>query len=169
MPMIQFQGSSYLLNDGENLLDGLLRRNAKIPYSCRAGVCRSCLLRVTTDAPLAGENLILACQTTVANPLTLTLPCRDEVSGIITALTPRTATEITVEITTRLPLTIGVGEIVTLVSGESLEESFAVLTYDENRQTLECAVPRIAGGSAFNAWVHANAAVGDRLLVIKAR
>jgi len=163
VPMIQFQGSAYLLDDGENLLDGLLRQNARVPHSCRAGVCHSCLLRTTTGTTL------LACQTTVTTPLCLTLPCRNEAPGIITAITPHTTTEVTVEIATRLPLAITVGETVTLVSGNGLEGSFALITCDESRQTFTCNVTRIAGGSAFSAWVHADAAVGDRLMVVKMR
>ena len=170
MPMIQFQGNSYSLNEGENLLDGLLRHNAKIPHSCRGGVCHSCLLRVTAPAdaqPTATTNHILACQTMVSAALNLTLPCRDEIPGIITALTPCTATEVAIRIATRLPLSITVGDKVTLVSADSLEANFTVTACDEHNQTLECTVTRIAGGNAFSAWVHAQAVVGDRLMVIK--
>lgn len=162
MPMIEFQGSAYLLDDGENLLDGLLRHNARVPHSCRAGVCCSCLLR------MAEGTAILACQTSVTAPLSLTLPCRNEVPGIITAITPDTATEVIVEIATRLPLSVAAGETVTLVSADGLEENFMLITHDETRQTLTCNVTRVAGGSLFNTWVHARAAVGDRLMVIKA-
>ena len=170
MPLIQFQGNSYSLSEGENLLDGLLRYNAKIPYSCRGGVCRSCLLRVITPAdPQSTEktNHILACQTMVSAALNLALPCRDEMPGIITALTPCTATEVALRIATRLPLSITVGDTVTLVSADSLEENFTVTACDEHKQTLECTVTRIAGGNAFSAWLHAQAVVGDRLMVIK--
>ncbi len=162
MPVIQFLGSAYLLDDGENLLDGLLRHNARVPHSCRAGVCHSCRLRTTTGATL------LACQTTATAPLCLALPRRNEVSGIITAITPHTATEVTVEIATRLPLSVAAGETVTLVSADGLEENFMLINHDETRQTLTCNVTRVAGGSPFNTWVHAMAAVGDRLMVIKA-
>ena len=170
MPLIQFQENSYSLDDGENLLDGLLRRNAKVPHSCRGGVCRSCLLRVTPPAgaqPSIGASHILACQTTVCAPLNLALPCRDEIPGIITALTPCSATEINIEIATRLPLDVAEGDTVTLVSANSLEESFTVTACDDSRQTLECTVTRVAGGNAFSAWVHAQAVAGDRLMVIK--
>lgn len=170
MPLIQFQGNSYSLDDGENLLDGLLRRNAKVPHSCRGGVCRSCLLRVATPAdtqPSISASHILACQTTVYAPLNLALPCRDEIPGIITALMPCTATEVTIKIATRLPLDVAAGDTVTLVSANSLEESFTVTACDDGRQTLECRVTRVAGGNAFSAWVHAQAVAGDRLMVIK--
>ena len=170
MPLIQFQGNSYSLNEGENLLDGLLRYNAKIPHSCRGGVCRSCLLRLTTTAgshPTEKTSHILACQTMVSTALNLALPCRDEIPGIITTLTPCTATEVAVRIATRLPLPITVGDTVTLVSADSLEENFTVTACDDRKQTLECTVTRIAGGNAFSAWLHAQAVVGDRLMVIK--
>lgn len=43
------------MNDGENMLDGALERNVEIDYSCREGMCDSCLVRI-----LAGNNNITA-------------------------------------------------------------------------------------------------------------
>lgn len=43
------------MNDGENMLDGALDRDVEIDYSCREGMCDSCVVRI-----LAGNNNITA-------------------------------------------------------------------------------------------------------------
>ena len=178
MPVIQFQGNSYPLDDNENLLDGLLRLNARAPYSCRAGICHSCMLRVTkgctpAEAPssLTAEQIkkgyILACQTSVSDHLSLTLPTRDEVPGILTELIALSSTEMTIKISTRLPFEVAIGEHITLVSNEGFEASYPVTGVNEDLQILECTITRSAGGSPFSAWIHSEASTGDRLMVIK--
>lgn len=178
MPEIQFQGNSYSLDEKENLLDGLLRQHARAPYSCRAGVCHSCMLRVTTGcAPAVAQSLlteeqirkgyILACQTKVTGDLSLALPTRDEVPGILTELESLSSTEITIKVSTRLPFEVSVGEHITLVSNEGFEATYPVTGHSEDLQTLECTITRSAGGSPFSAWIHSEARTGDRLMVIK--
>lgn len=178
MPVIQFQGNSYPLNEQENLLDGLLRQNARIPYSCRAGVCHSCMLRVSAGcAPVEGQSsltpgqinkgYILACQTLVSDNLSLSLPTRNEVPGILTDLTPLSSTEIQVRVSTRLPFEVNAGEYVTLICNEGIEASYPVTDISDDLQTLECIIIRSAGGTPFSAWIHSRAKTGDRLMVIK--
>ncbi|WP_257283450.1 2Fe-2S iron-sulfur cluster-binding protein [Endozoicomonas sp. SESOKO1] len=178
MPKIQFQGNSYPMDENENLLDGLLRQNAKAPYSCRAGVCHSCMLRVTAGStPAQAQSLltteqinrgyILACQTRVTGDLSLALPTRDEVPGILTELVSLSSTEVIIKLSTRLPFDVAIGEHITLVSNEGLEATYPVSGIDSDSQTLECTIVRSAGGSPFCVWIHSEARAGDRLMVIK--
>ncbi|USE33844.1 2Fe-2S iron-sulfur cluster binding domain-containing protein [Endozoicomonas sp. SCSIO W0465] len=178
MPEIQFQGSSYSLDENENLLDGLLRQHARAPYSCRAGVCHSCMLRVTAGSvPAEAQSLltpeqvkkgyILACQTRITEDLSLTLPTRDEVPGILTELKTISSTEVSIKVSTRLPFDVSIGEYITLVSDERLEASYPVTGCSEDLQTLACSITRSAGGSPFSAWIHSRARTGDHLIVIK--
>ncbi|WP_066016147.1 2Fe-2S iron-sulfur cluster-binding protein [Endozoicomonas atrinae] len=178
MPEIQFQGNRYPLDENENLLDGLLRQNARAPYSCRAGVCHSCMLRVTAGCSpaevkslLTAEQIkkgyILACQTRVTGDLSLTLPTRDEVPGILTELESLNSTEIIIKVSTRLPFEVSIGEHITLVSYEGFKATYPVTGFSSDSQTLECTIVRSAGGSPFSAWIHSEARTGDRLMVIK--
>ncbi|MFK0573668.1 2Fe-2S iron-sulfur cluster-binding protein [Endozoicomonas sp.] len=178
MPVIQFQGNSYPLDEEENLLDGLLRQNARAPYSCRAGICHSCMLRVTSgSASVEGQTsltpeqikngYILACQTVVTENLELTLPTRDEVPGILTDIAPISSTEVQIKVSTRLPFEVNAGEYVTFICNEGFEASYPVTVVSEALQTLECVIRRSAGGNPFSVWIHSQARTGDRLMVIK--
>lgn len=178
VPKVQFQGNSYPIGENENLLDGLLRQHARVPYSCRAGVCHSCMLRVTAGcAPAKAQSLltaeqikkgyILACQTKVTGDLSLALPTRDEVPGILTELESLSSTEVIIKLSTRLPFEVAIGEHITLVSNEGFEATYPVTGVNSDLQTLECIIVRSAGGSPFSAWIHSEARAGDRLMVIK--
>lgn len=178
MPKIEFQGDSYSLDDHENLLDGLLRLNAKAPYSCRAGVCHSCMLRVidgcmptNTQSSLTSAQIrkgyILACQTSVTDHLRLALPARDEAPGVLTELIPLSPTEMAIKVVTRLPFEVSPGEHITLVTREGLEASYPVTAFNEELQILEFHITRSAGGSPFSAWIYSSAQTGDRLVLMK--
>lgn len=179
MPEIKFQGNIYLLNEDENLLDGLLRRYARAPYSCKAGVCHSCMLRVTAGCspPVEPQSLlteaqirkgyILACQTKVTGDLSLALPTRDEVPGVLIELERISSTEVNIKVSTRLPFEVSIGEHITLVSDEGLEATYPVTGFHSDSQVLECIVVRSAGGSPLSALIHSETIIGDRLVVIR--
>jgi NAD(P)H-flavin reductase len=48
--MLRFEGKDYAPEDGESVLDCLLRHDEAINSLCRTGACQSCLLRVTAGA-----------------------------------------------------------------------------------------------------------------------
>jgi len=85
MPLVTIDGVSHALDEGENLLDGLLRRGVLVPSSCRSGVCQSCLLRVvegvvpeTAQRSLRdtqrAQGFFLACSTAVTEDLEVERP-----------------------------------------------------------------------------------------------
>jgi len=71
----RFSTHSVSLEKGETLLDGMLRNNISIDYSCVEGVCGSCQCKVLSGEVVMKENLfltdeeidkglVLACQST---------------------------------------------------------------------------------------------------------
>ncbi|MDX1504125.1 MAG: FAD-binding oxidoreductase [Spongiibacter sp.] len=44
MPTLFFDGQAYQLRDGESVLHCLLRHQCRIPHSCQAGICQSCVM-----------------------------------------------------------------------------------------------------------------------------
>lgn len=62
---VSLDGQVYHVPSGQNLLAHLLQQGAIVPHSCLAGACGSCKLYQANGAP------ILACQTTVDQPLEL--------------------------------------------------------------------------------------------------
>ncbi|PIE46372.1 MAG: hypothetical protein CSA44_00155 [Gammaproteobacteria bacterium] len=77
--VIETNNSSFVLADGENLLDALLNSGHEVAYQCRAGYCGSCRTKVHHGAvdydevPLAHLNTdeILPCCCRVSESLKL--------------------------------------------------------------------------------------------------
>ena len=75
---------------GSNLLEALLAANIPVSYSCKAGRCGTCRCRVVggevldhgrqSPRPLDNdEDVVLACQTYLAEPCTIEIPEPDEI------------------------------------------------------------------------------------------
>ena len=54
MPSVRFEGRTIELHPGETVLDGLLRSGHRVPHSCKAGACQSCLMRAVGGPPPDG-------------------------------------------------------------------------------------------------------------------
>lgn len=70
---MKYQGSDYDILDNETVLDVLLRNKLKVRYSCRTGICQSCILQMVKGninpaaqkglkAPAVALNQFLACK-----------------------------------------------------------------------------------------------------------
>ena len=51
MPKIVFEGEEYQCEPGESVLDCLLRQGVSVNYSCKAGVCQSCMMVAEEGEP----------------------------------------------------------------------------------------------------------------------
>jgi NAD(P)H-flavin reductase/ferredoxin len=51
MPKIVFEGKDYQCEPGESVLDCLLRQGVSVNYSCKAGVCQSCMMVAEEGEP----------------------------------------------------------------------------------------------------------------------
>jgi len=51
MPKIVFEGEDYQCEPGESVLDCLLRQGVSVNYSCKAGVCQSCMMVAEEGEP----------------------------------------------------------------------------------------------------------------------
>jgi len=72
MPSVLYKGESYEVEAGESVLDCLTRNGHEIPYSCKSGVCQSCLMKAESgtlpaksqaglNAPTKAEHYFMAC------------------------------------------------------------------------------------------------------------
>ena len=83
--VVDFEGLACTLQPGETVLDGLLRHDQAIPYSCLSGHCQSCLMRATQGSlndeakaglkpTLAADGYFLACRAVPEQDLSVSLP-----------------------------------------------------------------------------------------------
>ena len=162
---------------GESLLDALLREQIDIPHACREGACQSCMVRSLSGAPpltaqkglkdvLKHQNYFLAC---------LCLPHED--MNINIGDSPTAFTECTVigkellnpetlllTIACKEELDYYAGQFVNLKRADGLTRSYSIANNRIHAHKLSFHIRRLAGGR-FSEWAHRELAIGDRLEV----
>ena len=177
MPVIHFAGKQYALEPGENLLSGLLRQQAKIPFSCRAGVCQSCILKLdqgdipnNSQLPLNTDQMkkqcFLACQSSVQSDLSISIPERNEIPARIVALQATTATQLQLILSTRFPFNGKAGDLVLILSQTGHQAQLPIATINSEQNTIEFIITRKAGDE-FSRSLHDSAQTGDAFILMR--
>ncbi len=162
MTAIVFEGEPITLDEGETVLDGLLRLGHNIPHGCRSGVCQSCLLSATETDKLAAAqtglseaqkqlNFFLGCQCLPAEAMTV---ARVDASKSRIQATVIEKTQLNDQVW-RLRLTADLdyrpGQYVTLWRDESLARSYSLASTHE-QPWLEFHIRHYPDGE-FSSWI----------------
>lgn len=163
-------GRSYKLRAGESVLDGLNRHGLRVPSSCRAGVCQSCIMRATSGEPgaaaqdpvkdtLRAQGYFLACASRPASNLTVALADDEDVSvaarlGPVAEAGPGV---LRVWLQPCEPLSFRAGQYVTLRRRDGLSRSYSVANLPLPRlrrgmQPVELHV-RLRQSGAMSGWL----------------
>ena len=176
MAVIEYEGQAYAVLEGESVLDALLRNGVPAAHSCKAGSCGSCLMRaVDGDVPpraqqglkdsWKAQGYFLACVCKPESGLTLAQAGNDaRLGATISDLTLLSADVMRVRLHCDEPIGFRPGQYVTVVREGGLSRSYSVASLPDHGY-LELHVRRIAGGR-MSGWLHAEAALGDRVSVI---
>lgn len=177
MPIIRFAGKDFSLKDNENLLSGLLRNQARVPFSCRAGVCHSCLLKLEHgEIPVNSQpnlnqaqinnHCFLACQSFVDSALVVSIPQRDEIPARIAKLEPINPTDVRLTLSTRFPFNGVPGETAYILTHQETETQLPILAINTEKNAIDFAVARKVG-DPFSSWLHEHAREGDEVIILK--
>ncbi len=55
MANITYDNHQFEINEPETVLEGLERSGFKIPFSCRVGICHSCLMQANLQPPFSSQ------------------------------------------------------------------------------------------------------------------
>ncbi|MCL6270366.1 2Fe-2S iron-sulfur cluster-binding protein [Sansalvadorimonas sp. 2012CJ34-2] len=173
MALIQFGEQQINNAPDETLLDTLLRKNIRVPWSCRAGLCHSCLVQATqgTIPPEAQhgltqdqiqQRLLLACQCKPEAPLTVQMLRRElqPVHAVISKLETINPTLLELTLSPRLPVNYRPGQFITL-SREKDEDGhrYTLISRPWAEPDLRIHIARRAGGD-FSSWLFEEAKQG---------
>ena len=165
MAAIAFQGSEYECRESETVLDALLRHGVEIHYSCRAGLCLTCLLRgldgmvpPEAQAPLREtmrrQGYFLACCCRPQERLAVSLP--DEATftarARVTQIEPLTPTIRRLRLRPDVPLDYRPGQFVNLYRADGLCRSYSLASVPGLDEELEVHVKHHAGGR-LSTWI----------------
>ncbi len=178
MPDIIFAQKTCLLKQGDNLLEGLLQHGIKVPYSCRAGFCHSCLLQLIEGLPPDGsqakltceqikKRYILACQSVVLGNLRLQAVIRDEIPAKVSNIEKMTPTCVRLKLSLRFPFTQlpnKTNASIRIIINTKIAREYAVDSIEQKGMLLLFQIERKAG-DAFSVWAHDLVSRGDQVLI----
>jgi NAD(P)H-flavin reductase/ferredoxin len=175
MATIGFEGRSYALGENETVLDGLLRHGLKLTYSCKAGVCGSCMMRLKTGSipekaqsglrdSWKARGYFLACVCVPQEDLDVVQPGNDlRFAAQIASLELLSSNVIRARLATDVAMDFRAGQYVTVVRHDGLARSYSIASLPVERE-LELHIRRVADGQ-MSGWFHEQAKAGDRVTV----
>ncbi len=176
-PEIRFGKHVCRLDEGETLLDGLLRSGVNVAHACKAGACGSCLMRaVKGEVPGPAQRglkeawkvkgYLLACQCRPENDIEVDLPGEDAcVDARILSLEWLSGDVLRVRLACAGGLDYRPGQYVTLRRGDGLARSYSIANLPVDGDWIEHHVRVLAGGR-MSTWLADGGVVGERLAVI---
>ena len=173
MTTIHFGSSSYSMSPGQSVLDCLLGHDIPVPFSCRSGVCQTCLMRSTgvppPEASQAGlkdslklQNYFLACVCHPEQDLHVALP--DEAQAAIPATVKKLELlndEIMhVALECHTPIEYRAGQFINLFRDHALGRSYSIASVPQRDDHLHLHVRRLPQGRV-SGWIHEELRVGE--------
>jgi NAD(P)H-flavin reductase/ferredoxin len=169
MPSINFDTASHALAPGETVLECLERNGHEIPFSCRTGVCLTCLMRLRGGTPPSaaqhglrqgqiqqGYFLPCVCLTQeTGEDLDIEAPSDAELFGraVVDEITPLSAAVCRLRLRTSVPMFYHAGQFINLRRDDGLMRAYSLASVPRLDETLELHIKRLGGGKMSN-WIH---------------
>ena len=175
MAEINFGGVAYSCREGETVLDALLRQDVEVPYSCKLGVCLSCLLRVESGTvpseaqdglrkTLCEQGYFLACQCRPGDGLSIAGADEADVFSRAKVLEiERLASNVCrVTLEPATPLYYHAGQFINLRRRDGLIRSYSLASVPRLDPHLELHVKRLPNGRMSD-WIFDELSPGESL------
>jgi len=175
MKKIRYENVDYSCNDNETVLDALLRANINVTFSCRNGICHSCLLQAKSGQPspksqsglkssLVKNGYFLACRCHPQSDMVVEMPRIADIYGRATIcgkeqvgddiwrvfLEPATA------------LYYHPGQFINIRREDGISRSFSLASVPNEDVFLELHIRRIPGGQ-MSQWIVDDMVEGSEL------
>ena len=171
---ISYQGRKYELQDGETVLDGLMRHGQDVPSSCKAGACQSCLMQTNDGNPgskaqiglkdtLKAQNFFLACQCIPDKDLSISLPSLSDttIPAEIVGKEQLCHNVIALRLKPSADFSCRAGQYINLLSENgSVIRSYSIANLPEQDGFIELHIRRINNGT-MSVWACDKAKAGD--------
>ncbi|MCC6698587.1 MAG: 2Fe-2S iron-sulfur cluster binding domain-containing protein [Candidatus Hydrogenedentes bacterium] len=175
MPTVTFEGKGYVRQENETVLDCLLRNGIDVSYSCKSGVCQSCLLQAVSgelpknaqiglrDTHLARQ-YFLSCSCLPNNDLEV---CRPDAAGlrapgVVRRIDLLNASVARLRVHCPEPPAYRAGQFFSLIRPDGLVRSYSAASLPSDDDFIEFHVALVPGGR-MSEWVHRDLKRGDAL------
>ena len=173
MSEVVFEGLTIAPNNGETLLDALLRHGKRIPNGCRSGICQSCIVidqdNSISNKPQTGlteqQKALGYFYSCSCIPSTLDKPAkiaRAQVEADInaTVIEKKTLNDAIFRLRLSADLAYKPGQFVTLWKDENVARSYSVASCPSSDAFIELHIKRYPGGE-FSQWAFNDVEPGD--------
>jgi ferredoxin-NADP reductase len=177
MTHIIFNDQRIDLEEEQTVLSALLEHGYKIPNSCRAGVCQTCLMQAQEgDVPekaqqglkdtLRAQGYFLACSCTPEKPLRVTTADIDALRCTATVIGHELFAEdvLHLRLKPEQDFDYRAGQYITLWKDHAQGRNYSLASVAELDELIELHVRRIPGGTISN-WLHDEIKEGDSLQI----
>jgi NAD(P)H-flavin reductase/ferredoxin len=181
MSTVTIAEKNYDCQDGETVLDALLRENVDISYICKVGSCQTCLIRSTDGTPPAAsqtglkdtqkaQNYFLACRCYPIEDMTLKLSDQSAfyTEGMIVTHNMLNRNTLLLRVLFNDAFEFHAGQFVNLQREDGLTRSYSIANIPQASNILEFHIRRLTGG-VFSEWLHDKVKVGDTINVSEPR
>jgi ferredoxin-NADP reductase/ferredoxin len=173
MAQIQFDGVVYDCEASETVLDALLRHGADVSYSCRKGICLSCVLKLRDGSvpaeaqnglkdTLLDQGYFLPCQCVIDRDCEIARPDDAALYGraVVIEKTHLAPTIVGLTIEPANPLYYHAGQFINLRRGDGLTRSYSIASVPRTDQHLILHIKQMPEGEMSH-WVADDLEVGD--------
>lgn len=175
MVTLTYGSNPYVCEAYESVLETLLRNNVDVAFSCRSGVCHSCLMRRGDGSvPLSSQpglkptlreqNYFLACQLVPDEDITVSLPDDARLIGhaIVAEIDHVSENICRIFLDPATPLYYHAGQYINIRRFDGLSRSYSLASVPSADKHLELHVRRLDNGQMSN-WINDDLEVGASL------
>ena len=172
---ILYKEKEYECRNDESLLDCFIRHGVEIPFSCRGGVCKICLMKTDNDsaptdaqnairADLIEKNYFLPCQCHPKNNMNIYPPdSADLYSRAVVCGKKLLSPDICqFQLQPASPLYYHAGQFINVKNNAGVIRSYSIASVPFKSNLLELHI-KLYNGGKFSNWAHTELAIGEAI------
>ncbi len=175
MATITYNDQHIDIHEPETVLEGLERSGFKIPFSCRAGICQSCLMQANLQPPISSQiglsdnqksqNFFLACSCIPKKDMNISLLSNsNKINGIIKD--KKLANEQVLIIKIEVDCRWYPGQSVDVWYDQFEARPYSIASRLDQNKTIELHIKKHSQGMV-SRWLHDDVSVGQSITLSK--
>ncbi len=175
MHSITYNNKEYYCRENESVLNTFLRYGVNVPFSCKYGICHTCILRCTNAKPpelsqdgidrsLSEKNYFKSCTCIPTQDMSIALPDPDDKLNIATFVRKEQLSHdmYRLKFKTSAHFTYQAGQYIKIVGPDDQVRSYSLASVQNKDPFLEIHVKRVNGGKMSH-WLLDELAIGDKI------
>ncbi len=172
--IVHYQDTAVTLNDGESVLDALLRTGFEIPHGCKAGSCHSCMLQSDSEIPTQAQSglkqnqktlgYFLACQCKPTESFTINNAAGADQRVSAEVISIDMLSQSVVRARLKAELSFIPGQFINLWKDDISCRSYSIASLPSEDKLLELHIKVIEDG-VFSQWIKNQLQAGDEVQI----